>query len=54
MVCPDIALLQNLAVSPELTLRPSLSGREHIPTHRSINVSPELTLRPSLSGRHDV
>ena len=25
------ALLQNLAVSPELTLRPSLSGQEPLP-----------------------
>ena len=33
------ALLQNLAVSPELTLRPSLSGESR--------VSPD-TLRPSL------
>ena len=45
------ALLQNLAVSPELTLRPSLSEP---PGHRLrpglSGVSPELTLRPSLSA----
>ena len=44
------ALLQNLAVSPELTLRPSLSDflLTLVNPWRS-RVSPELTLRPSLS-----
>ena len=47
------ALLQNLAVSPELTLRPSLSVRVHDPfSVPDGRVSPELTLRPSLSARH--
>ena len=36
MVCPDTALLQNLAVSPGLTLRPSLSaGSVGGPHHES-------------------
>ena len=43
------ALLQNLAVSPELTLRPSLSGPSVRAKERIQLVSPELTLRPSLS-----
>ena len=51
MVCPDTAPLQNLAVSPGLTLRPSLSVFTLAVTpltHR--RVSPGLTLRPSLSA----
>ena len=36
-------------VSPELTLRPSLSGRSSPRSRRRRKVSPELTLRPSLS-----
>ena len=41
-------------VSPELTLRPSLSGIKGKPNRRAMKmvhtkVSPELTLRPSLS-----
>ena len=46
------ALLQNLAVSPELTLRPSLSASgPRGPGRPRAHVSPELTLRPSLSER---
>ena len=41
------ALLQNLAVSPELTLRPLLSDAPTWPA--VVLVSPELTLRPLLS-----
>ena len=44
------ALLQNLAVSPELTLRPSLSDVPGRGLNRDRRVSPELTLRPSLSA----
>ena len=49
------ALLQNLAVSPELTLRPSLSvaAGGFVPYHH-VEVSPELTLRPSLSVESDL
>ena len=38
-------------VSPELMLRPSLSGQGHDHRLRLGLVSPELMLRPSLSGR---
>ena len=37
-------------VSPELTLRPSLSGVQQGQLLQHRGVSPELTLRPSLSG----
>ena len=51
MVCPDTAPLQNLAVSPGLTLRPSLSvGETRLGGARGADVSPGLTLRPSLSA----
>ena len=51
MVCPDTALLQNLAVSPGLMLRPSLSdpARCRIGAEE-LEVSPGLMLRPSLSA----
>ena len=51
MVCPDTAPLQNLAVSPGLTLRPSLSacGVDCTRVPAGLRVSPGLTLRPSLS-----
>ena len=49
MVCPGTALLQNLAVSPGLTLRPSLSAQGGAGDRRHRQVSPGLTLRPSLS-----
>ena len=49
MVCPDTAPLQNLAVSPGLTLRPSLSVERGAVMAVKIRVSPGLTLRPSLS-----
>ena len=39
-----------LLVSPELTLRPSLSGECRALAERAVQVSPELTLRPSLSA----
>ena len=50
MVCPDTAPLQNLAVSPGLTLRPSLSGWVSELSRPEDAVSPGLTLRPSLSA----
>ena len=50
MVCPGTALLQNLAVSPGLTLRPSLSVIDRLQVNgKVLHVSPGLTLRPSLS-----